>query len=433
MNNSKPRLTVAYNGDLELIPRLAQLGNVESIFGKMTRDIVGGGRAAYLLSDLEAGGLKESIELAHRHGIRFIYLLNAPSMANKELTRDFNNELHAFFGELVGMGVDGVVIAHPYLLEMIKARFPELKVSVSTFAHVNSIRKARFWADLGADRIVLVQEINRAMDVLRGIRKAVSCELEVFANAVCLHECPLPQFHSTSKGFASSNRDENGGFFIDYCALHCARRRLTNPVEFVRSSFVRPEDVETYEKLGMDVFKLSDRYKGTEWLVRAAGAYKARRYDGNLADLIAYPYHQSAGEKLLSRPEKWLARPDQINTRVLELLRELGKGEDLVHIENRALDGFLDFFDHHDCNLMDCDVDCRHCAKYAERAVRINEPAAVKKCRMIEELLGLLAGGQGFESNTLADTMATNLIGSAVGRWINDKMETMRRPVNVRE
>lgn len=411
MISNGPRLTVAYNGDPELIPRLARLGTVESVYGKMTRDLVGGGRAAYLLADFTEQRLKESVELTHKHGMRFIYLLNAPSMANRELTRGFNRELDTFIGELVATGVDGVVIAHPYLLQMIKARFPSLKVSVSTFAHVNSIPKARFWEDLGADRIVLVQEINRSFALLGKIRAAVSCELELFANAVCLHQCPLPPFHSVAKGFASSSKDENGGFFIDYCALHCARRRLRNPVEFVRSSFIRPEDLGPYEELGIDVFKLSDRYKGTAWLSRAAGAYSARRFNGNLAELIAYPFHQSAGEKLLSKPEKLLARPDHVQTRALRLLRKLGEGADLVHIDNRALDGFIDFFRHHDCTLLDCDIDCRHCADFAEKAVRVDAEAAAAKLELMEELLGILADGKGFEANSFIETAAVRFAG----------------------
>jgi collagenase-like PrtC family protease len=402
-------MTVAFNGDLELLPRLAATGAVESIYGKMTRDLVGGGRAAYLLADFAAAQLKEAIVEAHRHGLKFIYLLNAPSMANRELTREFNRELETFIGGLVELGVDGTVVAHPYLLQMIKARFPSLKVSVSTFAHVNSIRKARFWEDLGADRIVLVQEINRAFELLAKIRKAVSCELELFANAVCLHQCPLPQFHSTAKGFASSSRDENGGFFIDYCALHCARRRLEQPVEFVRSSFIRPEDVGLYEELGFDAFKLSDRYKSTSWLIRATEAYAARRHDGNLADLIAYPFHQSAGEKLLSNPAKWLARPEHVRSKALRLLRELGQGTDVVQIENRALDGFIEFFRRHDCTLLDCDVDCGHCAAYAKQAVRVNKQAAAEKLQLLEELLKLLTEGEGFERDSLLETVGVKI------------------------
>jgi hypothetical protein len=57
-------------------------------------------------------------------------------------------------------------------------------------------------------------------------------------------------------------------------------------MEFLRSPFIRPEDVGAYRDLGIDIIKLSDRTEATEFLLKTAQAYAAERFDGNLFSLI---------------------------------------------------------------------------------------------------------------------------------------------------
>jgi collagenase-like PrtC family protease len=60
------------------------------------------------------------------------------------------------------LGVRRVTVSTPFLLELVKRRFPEFKVRVGIYAQVDTPRRARFWEDLGADAIVLESfSINR--------------------------------------------------------------------------------------------------------------------------------------------------------------------------------------------------------------------------------------------------------------------------------
>jgi len=68
--------------------------------------------------------------------------------------------------------------------------------------------------------------------------------------------------------------------------MRCSHMFLSQPVEFLRSPFIRPEDIHAYRDVGMDVIKLSDRTEAVEFLLRTARAYASGRYDGNLFDLI---------------------------------------------------------------------------------------------------------------------------------------------------
>jgi collagenase-like PrtC family protease len=373
------RFTVAFNGDDRLIHAIAGLPGMDSVFGKMSQDIVGGGRPAYALAEIGMEKLRASIRTAHEHGLKFYYLLNSACMANQELSRATNRRISALMDDIVEAGVDGVVVSMPYLLALAKRRYPKLKVSISTFAGIDSSLKARLWADRGADRLILSIDANRNRSVLEKIRQAVTCELEVFANAMCTYQCPFGALHAASNGHSSSSADALKGFGVDYHSYLCAERRLKDPSEYIRGRFVRPEDLGTYEEMGIDVFKLSDRLKGTPWLVRAATAYTSRRYDGNLADLISYPVFAGEGERPLNNPARFVAQGRHVNAALLKVMQEITKCVTPVYIDNRKLDGFLAHYLRHDCGSSLCGVDCRYCESVAARAVTI-EPDKQAQC-----------------------------------------------------
>lgn len=114
--------------------------------------------------------------------------------------------------------------ATPFLLELVKRRFPEFKVRVGIYAQVDTPRRARFWEELGADAIVLESfSINRNFCRMAAIRKAVRCDLELIANHVCLMNCPMQTYHQN--GFAHAS-DDSGTLFINYCFMRCSRLRL---------------------------------------------------------------------------------------------------------------------------------------------------------------------------------------------------------------
>ena len=86
-------------------------------------------------------------------------------------------------------------------------------------------------------------------------------------------------------GFAHAS-DDNGTLFIDYCLLRCSRLRLTDPSQFIKSAWIRPEDLGVYEEMGYTTFKLLERGIPSSELLRRVKAYSERRFEGNLADLL---------------------------------------------------------------------------------------------------------------------------------------------------
>ena len=137
--------------------------------------------------------------------------------------------------------------------------------------------------------------------------------------------------------------------------------KYTNPEQIIRSRWIRPEDLARYEALGFDRIKLSGRNMSLQWLRRMAGAYAARSYHGNLADLLSGTSFDANGT---------------------------------VHyrIDNDALDGFMDYFtENRNCSTA-C-TSCGYCREVADRAVSFTPKKAklfINSCRMLLE--GLTTG-----------------------------------------
>ncbi len=136
-------------------------------------------------------------------------------------------------------------------------------------------------------------------------------------------------------------------------------------------------------------------------------AYSERRYDGNLLDLVQGWGFRSGAEpsRYFRRGLFWslrtFLRPWTVNPLRALKIRRLAEAQGMLNplrrtpplvIDNRALDGFLDFFLTGDCREWNCEG-CRYCHRVAERAVRIDpEFRREVLCRYDEVLEDLRSG-----------------------------------------
>lgn len=80
---------------------------------------------------------------------------------------------------------DGVIIADPGVLNLLRIHAPGLPVHLSTQANVTNASSARFWFDQGIERIVVARELG--IGRLRQLVSNVSGEVEAFVHgAVCI-------------------------------------------------------------------------------------------------------------------------------------------------------------------------------------------------------------------------------------------------------
>jgi len=385
------QFSLATNFDDTLIDRVKGTP-VREIFGKLSSDVAGGGRASYQIVNVNRRRVAQHIAAARRAGIGFNYLLNAACLDNIEVTRKGQKAIRSLLDWVCEVGAESVTVSSPFLLNIIKNCYPELRVRVSVFAGTDHVRKAKMWEEMGADCVMLDSLlVNREFEVLRAIRKAVKVELQLLVSNNCMQSCAMSPAHMNALAHASQSGHHTRGFFIDWCFLQCTAMKLQDPVNYIRSEWIRPEDLHLYEELGYDSFKITERGAPTDVLVNRVKAWTDRRYDGNLLELIQ-PYgfrevrDEAPGKSFLWRL-KHVFRPFTVSLRrlwnVKTLMEERGMlgakdGPPPVQIDNRALDGFMERFRTAGCKDVDCNT-CRYCHKWAEKAVVI-DPACRERC-----------------------------------------------------
>lgn len=432
------RLSVACNFDDELLDGLKGYP-VYEVYGKVTKDFAGGGRPSFYLPNVDQKKVEQTVRKAHAMGIEFNYLLNAMCMGNAEYTREGQRAIRKTLDWLAEIKVDSITVGQIYLLQMLKRCYPQFKVRISAHRFTDSVRKARFWEDHGADCIVLNETaFAREFSALRAIREAVRCELSLIVNNSCRQDCAIAGTHAASLSHGSQQQgSRKQAFPLDYHMLFCLDYRLREPVNYVRANWIRPEDLHHYESLGFHNFKIVERNTPTPELLRRVRAYAERRYDGNFFDLVLpfnYPkesYTTAASRDAYSfgRALKYFFKPDQVNLAKVPKLQELGQamgllyprqGPNALYLDNRKLDGFIDRFLRNSCIDVDCEQ-CGHCHQYADRAVRIDPEYRERVLAMYRELFQDMQDGSFFEPIRPRDfvevaRLTKRLVRNAVGR-----------------
>ena len=388
------KLSVAANWDIELLDGLAHIPEVTSVYAKLSYDLVGGGRAGSVLPPVDLATAAAYIQAAHKRGLSFSYLLNAPCLGNLEQTQEGKERLLAFVGQLVELGVDNVSISNLALVALVRRNYPELSIRGSVLSWPTNLPRLKYQESLGVDPLILpYSEFNRDFQALERIGANLSCGIVLFANIACIYHCHYLAEHACSVGHAS--QENQGGSkthsMLDSYLWQCTRRRLVQPELFLSSRWIRPEDVHLYEALGVEEFKIIDRSRSTAWLLRAAKAYASRRYDGNLLDILSIEmlgdpngFHPSIEEQSRKSLFQLDTEERRLTLRMFRLRQRLLALN--VTIDNAMLSDFLEGFGKIRCAETFCD-DCRYCHRYAERAVRYDRDEAARLVAEIDELI----------------------------------------------
>jgi collagenase-like PrtC family protease len=402
-------LSVAYTFEPGIIGKLAGFPQVKEIYGCRGNDFIGSGRSSYTLRPVSTRGIESAVREAHAEGVSFNYLLNAASLYGMEQTREGNRLIRRMIDRLSNWGVDAVTVSLPYLMRIVKKYYPAINVRVGAFAVVDSPEKARQWEDLGADTICLSAiACNRDFERLSRIRSSVQCDLQLIANASCMPSCAWENthMHLLTQGSMKSHRLR--GFCFDYCFVQCSRSRLRDKVNFIRSIWIRPEDLPLYEQMGYRNFKLVERSCPGDLLLRRVAAYCAGKFGGNLWELVAPVAWISRGQKapLATRLRmlRMLVRPRFIPIasmlalkRYSELVipRDFSKETPGVFIDNNGLDGFIEGLRAIDCGRRPkaC-VGCDYCAKWAQRTVSMDAQWQSKALAEADKLHEGVASGE---------------------------------------
>jgi collagenase-like PrtC family protease len=361
------QLLVPTNWDPDLISPLSKLEADVQLYGVLPTSMIGSGGSGPDKVRMAENEVEEYIERAHSAGLKFDYLLNAPSMSNMEWDENTHEELLRHLDWIRSIGADSVTVTIPYLVELIKRQFPQLEIRVSTIAHVNSVARAKLFESLGADSITLDINVNRDFATLKAIRDAVSCGLTVLLNNLCLYQCPYEYYHHDGLGHASQNYNPAGGYYVDYSVLRCTLDRLRDISQVIKCRWGRPEDIHVYEEIGIDMFKISGRSMPSDRILRAATAYSSRHYQGNLYDImnVITPKIGLVNSALPGGQNNGIGAPPKF------------------YIDNQGLEGFVDFFKKQNC-VSGCGH-CDYCRRIADKVIRFDRDE-------VDEYIGMLDG-----------------------------------------
>ena len=386
------KLRVGANWDIAFLDAVKGT-SVDALFGKLPFDIVGGARPGFVLPQVDRHDVEHYIHACHERGLEFSYLLNAPCLGNLQYSKKGYGQLIELLEWIEHAGADAVTIGMPYLIDLVRERFPRLRIKVSTTARVNTVRKALQYEAMGVEEIIIDEHINREFKTLAQIRKAVHCNLELILNNICLWQCPYNYEHVNHDGH-SSREGEDDYCYLQYPGYLCLYRKLTDPVELLKSPWIRPEDVAAYEELGYEHFKITERFKRTPLLLEHVQAYENRRYDGNLLDLFTLPRKNAFTPVHL----EYFIKPKHVN---IMKISELGKVFDLevrelIHLDNNKLQGFLEHFKTKDCNQTSC-AQCRYCDGVFKKAATVDGKALTQAAKRVKDFSGKLISGEIFD------------------------------------
>jgi len=393
LNRIIMKLRVGANWDISFLDAIKGT-SVDVLFGKLPFDIVGGARPGFVLPQVDRTDVQQYIQACHERGLEFSYLLNAPCLGNLQYSRKGYRQLIDLLEWIDRSGADSVIIGVPYLIDLVRKRFPRLKVKVSTTARVNTTRKALQYEEMGIEEIIIDEHINREFKTLEAIRKAVSCNLELIVNNICLWQCPYNYEHVNHDGHASREGEQENYCYLQYPGYLCLYRKLTDPVELLKSPWIRPEDIHYYEDLGYNHFKITERFKRTPLLLEHVRAYEKRHYDGNLLDLFTLPRKGAFTPIHL----EYFIKPEHINIMKVSELRNVFDLEvrELIQIDNNKLDGFLEHFKTKDCNQTTCSQ-CRYCEGVFEKVAVVNKPESKRAAQRVKDFSEKLITGEIFE------------------------------------
>jgi len=372
------KLTIPVNWEDDYFDKI-DFSETEEIYGKLNVGLIGGGRPTLTLPGVKKEKVKEFVAEAHKRNLKFNYLLNGTCFDNLEITKKGYRDIRKTLDWLAEIHVDGISVSLPMVMEIIKTNYPQFSISASVQVRIDGFEKARYWQNLGADKInISYVDINKDFDEIRKIKEKTTCKIQTIANLMCMNKCPMVTLHANYNAHASQKNHVNNNFSFDYYLFSCAEKLLSNPVEILKSAFIRPEDIHYYEAAGVDNIKLVERSMTTDALARIVKAYTVRSYDGNMMDLIhgLSKYIIYNKDTFYRKGLKYLLQPSKINifkahklvNQLTTLRSEKAFNESFdLYIDNKKLNGFMDFFHKGNCNR-DCN-ECNYCNKFAEKAI----------------------------------------------------------------
>ncbi len=187
-----------------------------------------------------------------------------------------------------GLFPDTVTTTSPFVAAVLRRHFPSVKIRWSINLRVHGTVGFESVMEL-FDSFYVSREHHRDLAYLKEVSdwaRANGKTLGMQANSGCLRQCPFQTFHDNLHGHGDGRRPKDAatakeyGFTFFRCKTNYERG---NYEDFLRATWLRPEDMPAYDEL-VDIVKLATRRHPDP--VGILDAYATYSYDGDLAALM---------------------------------------------------------------------------------------------------------------------------------------------------
>ncbi len=287
------KYTLGFNFQDSLIDQLTVLreqnfpGRVVEVFGALDDSPVLSARPQNKIPTLTQEEFAQQVAKLKKIGIEFNYLMNT-----SEKIKGKEDEVVSYVKQLISIGVKHVTVGSLKLASLLRKNFGnEIHLTMSITFGISDEKTLEKVIQSGCDACYLDGvNVNRNFKLLTHLISVAKSRIEIrlYANMSCIAECPVVKQHY--KLFSSRRPDvqeRHKGYFRG-----CSAIKLTSPVTWIQAPAIRPEDVEIYRELGVELFKLSDRLAPTKSLAFTAWAYSMNTSPADLFHL-----YERTGEK----------------------------------------------------------------------------------------------------------------------------------------
>ena len=227
-------------------------------------------------------------------------LLNGNCYGAYAISQDFRNRVITMLEwfENEELLPEVITTTSPFVADTVKKHYKNIEVRASVNMRIDSLNAMEYLAD-NFDGFYLRRDLQRDLPTVAIFAdwcKKHDKKLCILANSGCLRNCPYQTFHDNLVAHDSELRQaENVKDFIPH--LCWSRCQAGNDLkDFLRSSWIRPEDVKRYEPY-CSLMKLATRQHSNPRLVMAA--YCSGKFDGNVLDLTEPCFSEAHAPKIL--------------------------------------------------------------------------------------------------------------------------------------